>query len=148
MHTEKGAVEFHRALNLKNNMSNPENQKCEDERILEDKKRIEEDKERIVREADKLARDEERLKEDERNRDHEKKKFFFKLDGAEYESLVSSINGADVRAKLPPEKAGYAIYLEGHHNEPDKQITDTEAFSLEKHILCFYSVPPATFGLV
>ena len=61
---------------------------------------------------------------------------------------MSSINGADVRAKLPPEKAGYAIYLEGHHNEPDKQITDTEAFSLEKHILCFYSVPPATFGLV
>ena len=129
-------------------MSNPENQKCDDERIQQDKIRIEEDKERIIRDAEKLARDEERLKEDEHNREHEKHKFIFKLDGTQHESQVSSINGADVRAKLPPEKAGYAIYLEGQHNEPDKQITDTEAFSLEKHILCFYSVPPATFGLV
>jgi len=82
-------------------MSNPENQKSDAERIQEDKKRIEEDKERIIRDAEKLAHDEERLKEDERNREHEKKKFFFKLDGIQYESPVSSINGADVRAKLP-----------------------------------------------
>jgi hypothetical protein len=120
-------------------MNSPEQQKCDDERIRQDKARIEHDKE-------KLARDEERLREDEKHREHHKVKYFFSLDGIKYESPTSSITGADVRAKLPPEKAGYAIYLEGHNNAPDKQITDSESFSLEHHPLCFYSVPPATFG--
>ena len=75
-------------------------------------------------------------------------KYFFTLDGQKYETDKSSITGADVRAKLPPEKAGYAIYLEEHGHGPDKQITDGESFSLEKGPLKFYSVPPANFGLV
>jgi len=112
------------------------------EKLKQDEERIKQDEERLKRAAERLARDEERLIHDK------KVKYFFSLDGKEYESDTSSINGADVRAKLPPEKAGYAIYLEAHGNEPDKQITDTETFSLEKHHLRFYSVPPATFGLV
>lgn len=74
-------------------------------------------------------------------------KYFFFLDSQKFESETSSITGADVRAKLPPEKAGYAINLEQQGNDPDKVITDTDSFSLEKKPLHFYSVPPANFGL-
>jgi hypothetical protein len=74
-------------------------------------------------------------------------KYFFFLDGQKFESEASSITGADVRAKLPPEKAGYAINLEAHGNESDTVITDTMSFSLEKTPLHFYSVPPANFGM-
>jgi hypothetical protein len=73
-------------------------------------------------------------------------KYFFFLDGNKFESATSSITGADVRAKLPPDKAGYAIYLEEHGNDPDKQVADADTFSLEKTPLHFYSVPPANFG--
>ena len=112
------------------------------EEIKRDEERIKHDQERIKHDEEQLARDEARL-------EHDKKvKYFFSLDGKKHEVDNSSINGADVRAKLPPEKAGYAIFLEAHGDKPDKQITDTESFSLEKHPLCFYSVPPATFGLV
>jgi hypothetical protein len=112
------------------------------EQLKRDEERVKQDKERIKHDEERLARDVERL-------EHDKKvKYFFSLDGKKYETDKSSINGADVRAKLPPEKAGYAIFLEAHGNEPDRQITDIEAFSLEKEHLCFYSVPPANFGLV
>ena len=110
------------------------------DQLRQDEERVKHDKERLLRDEERLIRDEERLAHDK------KVKYFFFLDGTKYETDSSSINGADVRAKLPPDKAGYAIYLEGHGNDPDKQITDSEAFSLEKGPLCFYSVPPATFG--
>ena len=111
------------------------------EELKRDEERIKHDEERLLHDAERLVRDEERLKHDK------KVKYFYSLDGKKYESETSSINGADVRAKLPPEKVGYAIYLEAHGGEPDKQITDAETFSLEKMPLCFYSVPPANFGL-
>jgi hypothetical protein len=75
-----------------------------------------------------------------------KVQYFYFLDGNKYESDTSSISGATVRAKLPPEKAGYAIYLESHGHEPDKLVQDGDTFSVEKNPLRFYSVPPATFG--
>jgi hypothetical protein len=111
------------------------------EELKRDEERIKHDEERLIRDAEHLVRDEERLKHDE------KVKYFYFLDGHKYESDTSSINGADVRAKLPPEKAAYAIYLEEHGGQPDKKITDGETFSLEKKEPHFYSVPPATFGL-
>jgi len=74
-------------------------------------------------------------------------KYFFFLDGQKYESETSSITGADIRAKLPAEKAGYGIRLETHGNDPDTVVTDTMSLSLEKTPLHFYSVPPANFGL-
>ena len=111
------------------------------EELKRDEDRIKQDEARLKRDEERLVRDEERL-------EHDKKvKYFFFLDGKKYESDPSSITGAEVRAKLPPEKAGYAIYLEEHGNEPDKQITDGETFSLEKKEPHFYSVPPANFGL-
>jgi hypothetical protein len=115
---------------------------------MENSDEIKKDIERIKRDEEQLLKDVERLVQDEERLQGQpgKKKYFFFLDGTRFESDTSSINGADVRAKLPPEKAGYAIYLEAHGNEPDKQITDAEAFSLEKMPLRFYSVPPANFG--
>jgi len=127
-------------------MKNSEEVKLDEERIKQDEERIKNDKERLQRAEERLAHDEARLKHDEQH--HKEVKYFFSLDGVKHEWATSSINGADVRAKLPPEKVGYAIYLEAHGNDADKQITDAEGFSLEKHMLCFYSVPPATFGLL
>jgi hypothetical protein len=77
--------------------------------------------------------------------DHKVKYHYF-LDGTKYETETSSLNGSDVRAKLPPEKAGYAIFLESQGNEPDQSVSDGDSFSLEKKPLRFYSVPPANFG--
>ena len=78
---------------------------------------------------------------------HGTKTFFF-LDREKFETDTPTISGADVRAKLPAAKAGYAIYLEAHGNDPDPLVTDTMTFSLEKTPLHFYSVPPANFGRV
>ncbi len=111
------------------------------EELKRDEERIKQDEERLMHDAERLVRDEERLIHDE------KVKYFFFLDGKKYESNTSSITGAEVRAKLPPEKADYAIYLEEHGKEPDKKISDGETFSLEKKEPHFYSVPPANFGL-
>lgn len=71
--------------------------------------------------------------------------YFFFLDRDKHETDSSSITGAVVRSKLPAEKAGYAVYREGHGNDPDKLVNDADGFSLEPppH---FYSVPPANFG--
>jgi len=116
------------------------------DKIKQDEERIQHDKERLIRDAERLARDEQRLEQDKH--DEKKVEYVFILDDKKYETKSSSITGADVRAKLPPDKAGYAIFLESHGSDPDKQITDSESFSLEKHELCFYSVPPATFGSI
>jgi hypothetical protein len=126
-------------------MSNEDQGKCENKTIEQDKLRIEKDKKEIIEAAERLAKDEEKLKQDEEHK-HHPVTYSFSLDGAEYKSATSSITGAEVRAKLPPEKAGYSIFLESRGTEPDKQINDADTFSLEKGLLCFYSVPPATFG--
>lgn len=74
-------------------------------------------------------------------------KYHYFLDSVKIDTEQSSINGADVRAHLPPEKSGYAIFLESQGNDPDKQVQDSDGFSLEKKPLRFYSVPPANFGI-
>jgi hypothetical protein len=76
-----------------------------------------------------------------------KVKYSYFLDAEKVDIDTSSVTGAEVRAKLPADKVGYAIYLEGHGNDPDKLVNDSDSFSLEKK-LRFYSVPPANFGSV
>jgi hypothetical protein len=74
-------------------------------------------------------------------------KYFYFLDGVKVDVDTPSTTGAAIRAKLPADKAGYAIYLEAHGKDPDRLVTDTETFVLEKEgKLHFYSVPPANFG--
>jgi hypothetical protein len=75
-----------------------------------------------------------------------KVKYHYFLDGTKYETDNSSLSGSTLRGLLPPEKAGYAIFLESQGNEPDKVVNDGDNFSLEKKPLRFYSVPPANFG--
>jgi FtsZ-binding cell division protein ZapB len=117
--------------------------------IMNESEELKRDEERVKHDIERLKHDEERLERDVERLEHDKKaKYIFSLDGKKYETDKSSVDGADVRAKLPPEKAGYAIFLEAHGDKKDTQITDTEIFSLVKHPLCFYSVPPATFGLI
>jgi hypothetical protein len=77
---------------------------------------------------------------------HGRPKYFYFLDTNKIDSDSSSVSGATVRSHLPPEKAGYAIYAEGHGKDPDKLVADTDGFSLEKEPPRFYSVPSATFG--
>jgi len=72
--------------------------------------------------------------------------YFYFLDSKKIDSDTSSVSGATIRTKLPPEKAGYAIFLEAQGPGPDKQVQDADNFALEKPPLKFYSVPPATFG--
>ncbi len=84
--------------------------------------------------------------EDASKKPDDKVKYQYFLDNKKFETETSSLSGSTVRGHLPPEKAGYAIFLESQGNEPDKQINDTDNFSLEKKPLRFYSVPPANFG--
>jgi hypothetical protein len=73
-------------------------------------------------------------------------KYHYFLDSEKIESDTSSVSGSTIRSHLPPEKSGYAIFLESQGNDPDRQVQDTDNFSLEKKPLRFYSVPPANFG--
>lgn len=79
---------------------------------------------------------------------HGRPTYFYFLDSNKIASDSSSVSGATVRSHLPPEKAAYAVYVEGHGKDPDKLVADTDGFSLEKEPPRFYSVPSATFGIV
>ncbi|MDB6055486.1 MAG: hypothetical protein JWN25_3009 [Verrucomicrobiales bacterium] len=76
----------------------------------------------------------------------QKPKYQYFLDRNKIEVESPSLTGAEVRAHLSPDKAGYAIFLEAQGNEPDKLVNDGDTFSLEKKPIRFYSVPPANFG--
>jgi hypothetical protein len=75
-------------------------------------------------------------------------KFFYFVDGDKYESDTELTTGAAIKARLPEAKRSYALYLEGHANNPDTLINDDATVSLEKEKgpKRFYTVPPATFG--
>jgi len=77
-----------------------------------------------------------------------KPKYFYLVDGEKFETDESSITGASIKAKLAPEKRGYALYLEGHGGDPDKLVNDGDSVTLEKDKgpRRFYTVPAATFG--
>ena len=76
----------------------------------------------------------------------ERVKYHYFLDSVKIDTDTSSLSGSTIRGHLPPDKAGYAIFLESQGNEPDRQVQDTDNFSLEQKALRFYSVPPANFG--
>lgn len=76
----------------------------------------------------------------------QKPKYHYFLDRNKIDVDSPSLTGAEVRTRLGPDKAGYAVFLEAQGNEPDKLVNDGDTFSLEKKPLRFYSVPPANFG--
>lgn len=74
------------------------------------------------------------------------RKYHFFVDGEKYDVDESTVTGALIRAKIPEAKRGYSIFLEGHGNDPDTLINDTQTFSLDKETKHFYTSPPASFG--
>jgi hypothetical protein len=55
--------------------------------------------------------------------------YFF--DGEKFESDSANTTGALIKVKLPESKRTYALYLEGHGNDPDTLINDDTSVSLE-----------------
>ena len=74
------------------------------------------------------------------------RKYHFFVDGVKYETPLSTITGAEIKALIPNFNPQYALYLEGHGGEPDKLITDTDSVALETGPKKFHTVPPASFG--
>jgi hypothetical protein len=76
-----------------------------------------------------------------------KEKYFYSVDGDKYESDEENTTGAIIKSKLPEAKRGYALFEEGHGNDPDKLIDDNTSITLEKgKQKKFYTVPSATAG--
>jgi hypothetical protein len=76
-----------------------------------------------------------------------KEKYFYFVDGEKYDSDEANTTGAIIKSKLPEAKRGYALFEEGHGNDPDKQINDDTSITLEKgKPKKFYTVPSATAG--
>lgn len=77
--------------------------------------------------------------------DNHVKVYKFFVDGKEFTSPESSVNGAKIK-QIAGVQASYQLFLEEEGSTPDKQIADSEYVDLagkEKH---FFAVPPATFG--
>ncbi len=76
-------------------------------------------------------------------------KLFYFVDGEKFESTDAFTTGAIIKSRLPEEKRAYALFVEGHGNDPDQLINDDTSISLEKDKgpKRFYTVPPATFGI-
>jgi hypothetical protein len=75
------------------------------------------------------------------------RKYLYFVDAIKFEVDDSTITGASIKVKLPEEKRSYALYLEGHGNDPDQLINDDSSISLEQGAKHFYTVPPASFGV-
>ena len=75
------------------------------------------------------------------------KKFFFFVDNKKYESEQETLLGSQIKA-IAGADASFGLVLEGHGQDPDRQIGDDDSVSLEKDHgpLRFFTVPPATFG--
>jgi hypothetical protein len=78
-----------------------------------------------------------------------KENYFYFVDGEKFESDEAFTTGSIIKSRLLEAKRGYALYLEGHDNDPDQLINDDTSVSLEKDKgpRRFYVVPPASFGL-
>src|ERR1051326_1130185 len=75
-------------------------------------------------------------------------KYFYFVDGEKFDSESEFTTGAIIKSRLAESKRSYALYLEGHGNDPDTLIGDDTSIDLEKEKgpKRFYTVPPASFG--
>lgn len=74
----------------------------------------------------------------------DKTKFSIQIDGEQHFVEQSSMTGSDLK-QVAGKDPQFQIFLEGHGNDPDRQIGDAESIEI-KSGLHFYTVPPATFG--
>jgi hypothetical protein len=77
-----------------------------------------------------------------------KKKIFFFVDNKKYETEMSTLTGAEIKAMITGFDPSYSLFLEGPGDDPDQLITDDKSVDLEKEKgpRRFYTVPPANFG--
>ncbi|MFA6348665.1 MAG: hypothetical protein WCX06_00565 [Candidatus Paceibacterota bacterium] len=75
-------------------------------------------------------------------------KYFYFVDGEKFDSENEFTTGAIIKSRLAEAKRSYALFLEGHDNDPDTLIGDDTSIDLgkEKGPKRFYTVPPASFG--
>lgn len=76
-------------------------------------------------------------------------KYHFFVDSQKIETDNPSVTGAVIKTMTAGFNPTYQLYLEGRGGDPDRPVSDGEAFNLAEHhegVLKFYSVPPATFG--
>src|SRR2546428_9085792 len=75
-------------------------------------------------------------------------KYFYFVDGEKFDSDSEFTTGAIIKSRLAEAKRSYALYLEGHGNDPDAPIGDETSIDLakEKGPKRFYTVPSASFG--
>jgi hypothetical protein len=75
-------------------------------------------------------------------------KYFYFVDSEKFDSDSEFTTGAIIKSRLVEAKRSYALYLEGHANDPDTLIGDDTSIDLqkEKGPKRFYTVPPASFG--
>jgi hypothetical protein len=79
----------------------------------------------------------------------EKKRFHYFVDGTKYESEQENVSGAYIKQRIPNFNQAYALYEEGRGQEKDKLIADETTVNLDEEkggAKKFYTVPPATFG--
>jgi hypothetical protein len=85
---------------------------------------------------------------DQTDKKPEKEKYFYFVDGAKYESDVPEMTAADIKARLPNAEAGDKLSIDGHGDEPDRLLNDTDVVDLrkDKGPVRLTLVPSASFG--
>ena len=80
--------------------------------------------------------------------DNKNEKYFYFVDGDKFDSEDEFTTGAIIKSRLVEAKRSYALFLEGHGNDPDILVGDDTSIDLEKEKgpKRFYTVPPASFG--
>ncbi len=87
--------------------------------------------------------------EDKREHDHPPHEYSYFVDNVKYESSLPELTGAQIKAKVPNWDPTYNLMLEGHGNDPDRIIGDSDTVSLKSDHgpRRFFRVPPANFGV-
>ena len=73
------------------------------------------------------------------------REYVFFVDGKQCKNQDSSITGLAIK-EAGGVPANYQLMEEGHGNDPDTQIGDSQVVSLEGGAKHFYGAPPATYG--
>lgn len=81
--------------------------------------------------------------------DENNHKYVYFVDEDKYESDTENTTGALIKSKLAESKRSYSLYSEGHGKDADVLINDDTTVPLDKNnSKRFYTVPPATFGII
>lgn len=76
------------------------------------------------------------------------KPFTFFVNGTKYQTEERTLTGAQIKAFVPNWNPDHELVLEGHGNDPDRPIPDSESVPLDKDKAPprFSAVPKANYG--